>query len=63
MHAGLVTVQHPDGERLPILLDADREPIRWINEYAIQRLRPRLSANSLTKARAPWGVCRSAARS
>ncbi|AZG12624.1 site-specific integrase [Cupriavidus pauculus] len=52
MHARfhVVTVRHSDGERLPILLDADRQPIGWINEYAIQRLRSRLSANSLTKA-------------
>lgn len=52
MHAQfhVVTVRHPDGERLPILLDADRQPIGWINEYAIQRLRSRLSANSLSKS-------------
>ncbi|WP_367394842.1 tyrosine-type recombinase/integrase [Cupriavidus sp. Agwp_2] len=51
MHARfhVVTVRHPDGERFPILLDADRHPISWINEYAILRLRPRLSANSLSK--------------
>ena len=38
-----VTVLHPGGERLPILLDADRQPIPWINAYLIKRLRPRLS--------------------
>ncbi|KDP85760.1 tyrosine-based site-specific recombinase CMGI-7 [Cupriavidus sp. SK-3] len=52
MHARfhVVIVRHPDGERLPILLDARRQPIDWINEYSIKRLRPRLSANSLLKA-------------
>ncbi|QQX84790.1 tyrosine-type recombinase/integrase [Cupriavidus necator] len=52
MHARfhVVIVRHPDGERLPILLDASRQPIGWINAYAIQRLRPRLAANSLAKS-------------
>lgn len=45
----VVTVLHPGGERLPILLDADRQPIPWVNTYLIKRLRPRLSVNSLLK--------------
>ncbi|CAJ7036732.1 phage integrase [Burkholderia pseudomallei] len=45
----VVTVLHPSGERLPILLDADRQPIPWVNAYLIQRLRPRLSVSSLVK--------------
>ncbi|WP_333980124.1 site-specific integrase [Burkholderia orbicola] len=45
----VVTVRHPEGERLPILLDADRQPIVWINLYIIRTLRPRLSFNSLLK--------------
>lgn len=45
----VVTVLHPGGERLPILLDAERQPIPWVNAYLIQRLRPRLSVNSLVK--------------
>ncbi|KWO58912.1 tyrosine-type recombinase/integrase [Burkholderia territorii] len=45
----VVTVMHPGGERLPILLDAERQPIPWINVYLIKRLRPRLSVNSLVK--------------
>lgn len=58
MHARfhVVMVRHPDGERLPMLLDADRQPIGWINEYAIQRLRSRLSANSLYKSLQVLGV-------
>jgi len=34
----VVTVLHPGGERLPILLDADRQPVAWINAYLIRRL-------------------------
>lgn len=51
MHARfhVVTVRHPDGERLPILLDADRQPVPWINNYVIRRLRPRLAVSSLVK--------------
>jgi len=45
----VVTVLHPSGERLPILLDAERQPVTWINVYLIQRLRLRLSVNSLVK--------------
>ena len=45
----VVTVLHPSGERLPILLDAERQPVIWINVYLIQRLRLRLSVNSLVK--------------
>lgn len=45
----VVTVLHAGGERLPILLDADRQPISWINAYLIKRLRPRLSVSSLVK--------------
>jgi hypothetical protein len=42
-------VLHPGGERLPILLDAERQPIAWINAYLIRRLRLRLSVSSLVK--------------
>ncbi len=45
----VVTVLHPSGERLPILLDAGRQPIPWLNAYLIKRLRPRLAVNSLIK--------------
>ncbi|MGC2965715.1 tyrosine-type recombinase/integrase [Paraburkholderia aspalathi] len=45
----VVTVRHPNGERLPILLDGDRQPIAWINSYVIRRLRPRLAVSSLVK--------------
>lgn len=45
----VVTVLHPGGERLPILLDVERQPIPWVNAYLIKRLRPRLSVNSLVK--------------
>ncbi|MGF6634895.1 site-specific integrase [Paraburkholderia sp. MM6662-R1] len=45
----VVTVRHPGGERLPILLDADRQPVVWINLYILKRLRRRLSFNSLLK--------------
>ncbi|QBQ95929.1 tyrosine-type recombinase/integrase [Paraburkholderia pallida] len=45
----VVTVRHPEGERLPILLDADRQPVVWINLYILKRLRRRLSFNSLLK--------------
>ncbi|RKR43250.1 site-specific integrase [Paraburkholderia sp. BL17N1] len=45
----VVTVLHAGGERLPILLDADRQPVAWINAYLIKRLRPRLSVSSLVK--------------
>lgn len=45
----VVTILHPSGERLPILLDASRQPIPWLNAYLIKRLRPRLSVNSLIK--------------
>jgi integrase len=45
----VVTVRHPGGERLPILLDAERQPVSWINAYLIRRLRPRLSVSSLVK--------------
>ncbi|AOJ75920.1 MULTISPECIES: tyrosine-type recombinase/integrase [Burkholderia] len=45
----VVTVLHPGGERLPILLDAERQPVPWINAYLIKHLRPRLSVNSLIK--------------
>lgn len=45
----VVTVLHAGGERLPILLDADRQPISWIDAYLIKRLRPRLSVSSLVK--------------
>jgi len=43
------TVLHPEGERLPILLDANRHPVVWINLYIIRHLRARLSSNSLVK--------------
>jgi len=45
----VVVVVHTDGERLPVLLDAERQPVAWINAYIIQRLRTRLSFNSLVK--------------
>lgn len=45
----VVTVRHPGGERLQILLDADRQPVAWVNAYLIRRLRPRLSVSSLVK--------------
>jgi integrase len=45
----VVTVRHPGGERLPILLDAERQPVSWVNAYLIRRLRPRLSVSSLVK--------------
>ncbi|MFT4068592.1 hypothetical protein [Paraburkholderia sp.] len=45
----VVTVRHPGGERLPILLDAERQPVAWINAYLIRRLRPRLAVSSLVK--------------
>ncbi|QMI44674.1 site-specific integrase [Burkholderia sp. MBR-1] len=45
----VVIVRHPGGERLPILLDADRQPIAWINLYLLKHLRRRLSFNSLLK--------------
>ena len=45
----VVTVLHPSGERLPVLLDAERQPIPWVNAYLIKRLRPRLSVSSLVK--------------
>ena len=45
----VVTVLHPSGERLPVLLDAQRQPIPWVNAYLIKRLRPRLSVSSLVK--------------
>ncbi|MFP4896754.1 tyrosine-type recombinase/integrase [Paraburkholderia sp. EG304] len=45
----MVTFLHPGGERLPILLDAERQPIPWVNAYLIGRLRPRLSVSSLVK--------------
>jgi integrase len=51
MHARfhVVTVRHPGGERLPILLDAERQPVAWVNAYLIRRLRPRLSVSSLVR--------------
>lgn len=49
-------VHHQGGEHLPILLDARRQPIRWISAYAIQRLRARLSSNSLVKSLSALGV-------
>ncbi|MEX3935751.1 tyrosine-type recombinase/integrase [Paraburkholderia phymatum] len=45
----VVTVLHPGGERLPILLDAERQPVAWVNAYLIRRLRPRLSVSSLVR--------------
>ncbi|MEM5440500.1 hypothetical protein [Paraburkholderia diazotrophica] len=45
----IVVIRHPGGERLPALLDANRQPVPWINLYVIKRLRLRLSANSLVK--------------
>lgn len=49
-HFHVVMVRHETGERIPILLDADRQPITWINMYLLLRLRPRLAANSQEKA-------------
>jgi len=46
----VVMVQHPNGERIPILLDADRQPITWINMYLLMRLTPRLASSSQEKA-------------
>ncbi|WP_250479762.1 MULTISPECIES: site-specific integrase [unclassified Caballeronia] len=45
----IIVIRHPGGERLPALLDGDRQPIPWINVYLIKRLRLRLSASSLSK--------------
>jgi len=45
----IIVIRHPGGERLPALLDADRQPVPWINVYLIKRLRLRLSTNSLIK--------------
>jgi integrase len=49
-HFHVVMVRHQTGERIPILLDEDRQPITWINMYLLLRLRPRLAANSQEKA-------------
>jgi len=46
----VVMVRHPSGERIPILLDSDRQPITWINMYLLMRLTPRLASSSQEKA-------------
>ncbi|MGO4413944.1 tyrosine-type recombinase/integrase [Cupriavidus sp. KB_39] len=49
-HFHVVMVRHQTGERIPILLDVDRQPITWINMYLLLRLRPRLASSSQEKA-------------
>lgn len=45
----VVMVRHDDGEHLPILLDSNRNPIVWANEFLIKVRRPRLAAKTLRK--------------
>jgi integrase len=45
----IVTVRHQDGERLPILLDANRQPITWANEYILYVRRTRVASSTLKK--------------
>lgn len=49
-HFHVVMVRHQTGERIPILLDEDRQPITWINMYLLLRLWPRLASSSQEKA-------------
>lgn len=42
-------VRHKGGERLPVLLDADQQPIVWINLYLLKHLRHSLAFNSLLR--------------
>lgn len=45
----VVMIRHDDGERLPIILDAERSPIIWVNEYLIKLRRSSVAAKTLLK--------------
>ncbi|MFH1493343.1 MAG: site-specific integrase [Pseudomonadota bacterium] len=45
----IVTIRHDDGERLPIILNAERDPISWANDYLIKARRSSVAAKTLRK--------------
>lgn len=51
----ILTVLHDDGERLPIIIDEDRAPIVWANEYMMKVRRSSVAASTLRKELAVLG--------